>query len=162
MRGDADRAATIAADSCSAQASSDRSGVASAGAARSAIDIPRAIGASVDGILRVIGHQHFGNVGITENNRSSPLESLNKNRILLRDEPETSAASTFKLQSSHSDRTLDADRNPVEWTDCLSSLQGLVYRTCFRKSFVASQFNKRIQIGIDTLNSLQMNICELK
>ncbi len=87
VSGNANRASTIAADSSGGHTCGDRGRFASARTAGRALQVPRAIGAAIEQVVRLPGHQHLGSVGDAKHNCSSILQTRDQRRIMRRDEP---------------------------------------------------------------------------
>src|SRR5438270_11413626 len=93
----ANRTASVAANSCGAQARCDGRSLTPARPSGRTLWIPCAIGASVQWIFCVIRHEHLGNIGIAENNSSGVLEALDENSILIGNQAGASATATLEL-----------------------------------------------------------------
>ena len=85
VRGKANGAATVAADSAHGATGSDCRGFTAAGAARGAREIPGIAGFAGDAIVGFVGHEKFGRVGAGHENRSSGAQACDEDGVVFGD-----------------------------------------------------------------------------
>lgn len=85
VRGSADRAAAIAADSSHGTAGGDRSGFATTGAARGIGGIPGIASFAAQAVVGFVGHEEFGSVGVAEEDGTGFFEAGDQWGVGVRD-----------------------------------------------------------------------------
>jgi hypothetical protein len=65
-------------------------------------------------------------------------------------------------EAGNRDRAFDADGNPVQRANSLSPLKRLVCYSRFAQRCFPTQLDKRIQLGIELFDSIEMRLDKLK
>ncbi len=97
--GHADGSAAIAADASGGHPGCDSRGFSSAGSARSAIQVPRRVGASVEQVVGLPGHEQLRSVSHAEDRSRQRAQPLDQGRIMRGDEPGAKARAGFAFQA---------------------------------------------------------------
>src|SRR6202034_492323 len=103
VSGHANGTSTVAAHSARRHARGNGRRFAAAGAAGRALQIPRAVGATVEQVIGFPCHKKLGSIGCTQYDRARVLQACHQRRILRRDESLAQPTSCFATQAGDAD-----------------------------------------------------------
>ena len=161
MRGDAKRAAEIAADRERAQACRHRGGAAARRSASRASEVPRIVRRPVDRVVALPVAEHHRNVGLADRDRACRFQTIDRDG-----RPGTHRAferrqSPRVRRSTIRERFLDGDGDAVQRTDVGAVCERLVGLARARARFVAELPDDRVQRRIRAIDLPQRELREL-
>jgi hypothetical protein len=151
MRGYADRAPAVTADSCCRAPTGDRRGFSSARPSRRPRQIPRIVRSSIKEIIGFPCHQEFGRVGHADHDGAGPSQSGHKGSVARCDVSLAQLRAGLASHPGHIDRTFNGDRNAVERTQLLH---------CSDCGFCCTRLSKRT-LGVNLYEGVDFGLQEL-
>jgi len=157
MRGHANRTAAIAADSTDGAARSDRGRFAAARTARGESEIPGIAGFSIKEIVRLVGHQEFGSVGVAEENGACGFEARDERGVLRGNVVFAEKRAAGAGPTGNVDGTFDADGNAVKRAERRTLCQGGFGGTSLLASAGFVEVDEGVELRLAGLDTLEMS-----
>ena len=115
--------------------------------------IPRIVGTSVKQIVSLPSHQEFGGIGGSQNDRPGVAQARDQRRIFFRGQPCPQLCPSLLAKTGYLDRTLDAQRYPVQRSELLLSHHCVLCQAGLRKGASSVHLYKRVQLRIQASRS---------
>ena len=124
--GDANGSAAVTADASGGHARGDSRRFAAARSTRRAVQVPRTVGSSMQQVVGLPCHEHFGRVGDSENHCARGFQARDQRRVFFCNGAGAKTRAGFAAHSGDVDAALDADGDTVQRTKRLALYNAVI------------------------------------
>src|SRR5271165_1183585 len=152
------RSTAVTADAARRHPGYNRRRLAAAGAARGAFEIPWAVGAAVQQVVRLPRHQQFRRIRDSENDRSRLAQARHQRSVFGRNVSSAQAGARFASQSRHVQRTFNADGNAVQRAKRFAAQHRSFGVTGFAPNTFGVDVHERVQFWVEPRDPQEMSL----